>query len=93
MGENEKCVFYVMEKKNHMDFLASPVRRYTSPKFGLHSFHPPVSENSVINSSLLWSILFLYWLIERHYPVCGWLVKSLQGTCVQCIPGKDTLSL
>ena len=24
------------------------------------------------NLSFVWSMLFLYWLIKRHYPVCSW---------------------
>ena len=31
---------------------------------------PLVQNNSVINLSLAWSMLFLYGLIKRHYPIC-----------------------
>ena len=45
------------------------VERYTSTKCGLSSFHLPFAWNhSVIILILVLTILFLYWLIKRHYP-------------------------
>ena len=47
MGENEKCVFYFMEKK-HTDFLASPILslHFTHEKTGPQRGHdwPKVTE-------------------------------------------------
>lgn len=52
------------------------IERCTLTKFGPSFFHLPlVSNNSVINLSLVWTILFPYCLIKRHYPICYCLVK------------------
>lgn len=46
------------------------VERYTSTKCGLCFLHLPFAWSSrVINLSLVCSMLFLYWLIIRHYPM------------------------
>lgn len=46
-------------------------------------YHLPLPRTvRVINLSWVWSMLFLYWLIKRHYSVCHWLVKLLQWICL-----------
>lgn len=39
---------------------------------------PPLWNNSVINLSFVWIMLFLYWfIIRKYYPACYWLMQLL----------------
>lgn len=58
-----------------LSLVPSPTRIHLNKIWTLF-LSPPLAWNSTMhNLSLIWSILFPYWFIKRHYHVCYWLVK------------------
>ena len=67
------------------------IERYTSDKFGPYPF---VWKNSIINLSLVLSMLFLYWLIKGYYlyAICLWNHNSQSRPVLNKILANNIIS-